>query len=226
MHVEWYGQSAFRLRDAGTTVFVDPFGDMSARLAARGMRFDYPPIAGVAADLLLVTHEHVDHNAVEVIDGSPEIRRSTAGRLSSDVVGEVLGVASEHDAVAGTQRGANVMYAFTLGGVRVAHLGDLGQRALRDEQIEALGIVDLLFVPAGAGPTIGGEQAAAIAVQLGARWTVPMHYRTARTSFLEPVDDLIARSQRVAWLDESAFDLESVGDGNADGPLVIVPAAP
>ncbi len=224
MHVEWYGQSAFRLQDAGTTVFVDPFGDMSARLAARGMRFDYPAIAGVAADLLLVTHEHADHNAVEVVEGSPELLRSTAGRLSSDVVGEVLGVASEHDEVAGTRRGANVMYAFTLGGVRVAHLGDLGQRGLRDEQLAALGSVDLLFVPAGAGPTIGGEQAATIAAQLGARWTVPMHYRTARTSFLEPVDDLVARSPRVAWLDEPAFDLGSVGAG--DGPLVIVPAAP
>ena len=119
--------------------------------------------------------------------------RSTAGRTSTDAVGEVLGVASEHDEVAGTQRGANVLYAFTLGGLRVAHLGDLGQRALRDEQLAALGSVDLLFVPAGDGPTIGGEQAATIARQLGARWTVPMHYRTARTSFLEPVDDLVAR---------------------------------
>ncbi|MEY2516860.1 MAG: hypothetical protein QOJ89_4218 [bacterium] len=229
MHVEWYGQSAFRLTDGGTSVFIDPFGAAIAEIiAARGMRFDYPPIAGVAADLLLVTHEHGDHNAVEVIEGSPQLLRSTAGTLTSDAVGDVLGVASEHDDVAGTQRGANVLYAFELGGLRVAHLGDLGQRALRDEQLAALGSVDLLFVPAGGGPTIGGEQAATIAAQLGARWTVPMHYRTARTSFLEPVDDLVAHSPRVAWLDEPAFDLASVGDGDGDGdgPLVIVPAAP
>jgi L-ascorbate metabolism protein UlaG (beta-lactamase superfamily) len=225
MHVEWYGQSAFRLEDGGTTVFIDPFGEAIAEVvAARGMRFDYPAIAGVAADLLLVTHEHGDHNAVEVVEGSPQIVRSTAGRIGTDAVGGVLGVASEHDEVAGTERGANVLYAFTFGGLRVAHLGDLGQRELRDEQLEALGIVDLLFVPVGDGPTIGGEQAATIAGQLGARWTVPMHYRTARTSFLEPVDDFVERAQRVAWLDGAGFDLAAVGDG--DGPLVIVPAAP
>jgi L-ascorbate metabolism protein UlaG (beta-lactamase superfamily) len=69
MHVEWYGQSAFGLEADGVTVFIDPFGDMSA-LADRGLEWDYAPIAGVAADVLLVTHEHRDHNAVEVIEGA------------------------------------------------------------------------------------------------------------------------------------------------------------
>ena len=31
MHVEWYGQSSFRLTDGSTTVSVDPFGDMTPR---------------------------------------------------------------------------------------------------------------------------------------------------------------------------------------------------
>ncbi|HEY1538273.1 MAG TPA: MBL fold metallo-hydrolase [Solirubrobacteraceae bacterium] len=220
MQVEWYGQSAFALRDSGTTVFIDPFGDMSAA-AARGMRFDYPPISGVEADLLLVTHEHVDHNGVDAIGGSPETLRSTAGRLHSKL-GEVLAVASEHDEVAGTQRGPNTLFAFTFGGVRVAHLGDLGQRALRDEQREALGTVDLLFVPVGDGPTIGAEQATAVAAQLGARWIVPMHYRTERISFLDPNDAFLAAAPRVARLQTPAFELDELGDG----PLVVVPTAP
>jgi Beta-lactamase superfamily domain len=104
MHVEWYGQSAFRLTDGSTTVFIDPFGDMTPMLD-RGMRWDYPAIAGVEADLLLVTHEHVDHNRVEAVGGDPVTLRSTAGRLESPI-GEALGIASEHDEVAGTKRGA------------------------------------------------------------------------------------------------------------------------
>ena len=84
-------------------MFIDPFGDMSP-LAGRGMQFDYPAIEGVSADLLLVTHEHLDHNAVEVIGGDPTILRSTAGKLESPV-GEVVAVASEHDQAAGTERG-------------------------------------------------------------------------------------------------------------------------
>ena len=46
MQVEWYGQSAFRLTDGATTVFIDPFDDLGP-LDERGMRWDYPAIAGV-----------------------------------------------------------------------------------------------------------------------------------------------------------------------------------
>ena len=159
MRVEWHGQSAFSLAGAETKVFIDPFGDMSS-LAGRGMQFDYPLIEGVSPDLLIVTHEHGDHNAVEAIGGTPVVLRSTAGRHESPV-GEVVAIASEHDDVAGTVRGPNTIFRFELDGVRVAHLGDFGQRALRPEQHEAIGEVDVLFIPVGGGPTIGGEDAAA-----------------------------------------------------------------
>src|SRR5262249_33096648 len=140
---------SFRLQDGDTTVFIDPFGDMGG-LASRGLEFNYPPIEGVEADLLLVTHEHRDHNAVEVIGGDPVILRSTAGTHESPA-GTVTGVASEHDPVAGTQRGPNTIFTFTLGGVKVAHFGDFGQSELRSEQADALGTADLLIVPVGGG---------------------------------------------------------------------------
>ena len=221
MQVEWYGQSAFRLTDGATTVFIDPFDDLTP-LAERGMRWEYPAIEGVEADLLLVTHEHLDHNGVGAIGGDPVTLRSTAGRMESPL-GEVLAVASEHDAAAGTERGPNTLFAFTLGGRRVAHLGDLGQRELREEQVQALGKTDLLFVPVGDGATIGAEQAAAIAARLRAQVIVPMHYRTERIGFLEPVDAFVQRAQRVQRLESSAFDLDAHADGD---PLVVVPAAP
>jgi L-ascorbate metabolism protein UlaG (beta-lactamase superfamily) len=222
MQVEWYGQSAFRLTDGATTVFIDPFDDLTP-LAQRGLRWDYPAIEGVEADLLLVTHEHFDHNGVGAIAGEPVTLRSTAGRLESPV-GEVLAVASEHDDAAGTERGPNTLFAFTLGGRRVAHLGDLGQRDLREEQARALGSVDVLFVPVGGGPTIGADQAAAIAARLSAKVIVPMHYRTERIDFLEPVDAFAALAERVERPQSSAFDLDAVPRG--DGPVVVVPAAP
>ena len=222
LEVQWYGQSAFRLTDQTHTVFIDPFDDMTP-LRARGRRWDYPPIADVDADLLLVTHEHPDHNGVAAVGGDPVTLRSTAGRLSSPI-GEVLAVASEHDQVAGTERGPNTLFAFTLAGRRIAHLGDLGQAALRDEQGEALGTIDLLFVPVGGAPTIGAEQAARVAAAVGASVIVPMHYRTDRIDFLDPVDAFLARAERVELLRSSVFELDARPAGPT--PLVVVPAAP
>ena len=80
MRVEWFGQSAFSLTGESGKVFIDPFGDMSQLAADRGMKWDYPPISEDGVDLLLVTHEHVDHNGVDAIGGEPAIVRSTAGR--------------------------------------------------------------------------------------------------------------------------------------------------
>jgi L-ascorbate metabolism protein UlaG (beta-lactamase superfamily) len=222
MQIEWYGQSAFRLTSSDTTVVIDPFADMSG-LAARGLQFDYPAIVDLTAALLLVSHEHADHNGVEVVAGDPVILRSTAGRLPSPI-GEVTAVASEHDESAGTERGPNTIFVFELEGVRVCHFGDFGQAALRDEQAEAIGEIDLLFVPVGGGPTAGARQAAAIVDRLSPRWVVPMHYRTPRIGFLEPADAFLELMTDVERLPGSAFDIAQLPV--ADDPVAVVPAAP
>jgi L-ascorbate metabolism protein UlaG (beta-lactamase superfamily) len=223
MRVEWFGQSAFHLGGERGSVAIDPFGDMSALTAGRGIQFDYPPIERVAAELLLVTHEHSDHNGVEAIGGEPAILRSTAGKLESPL-GEVTAIASEHDEAAGTERGPNTIFCFELDGLRVCHFGDFGQSELRAEQAAALGKVDLLFIPVGGGPTIGAQQAAAIVGRVAPRWVVPMHYRTPRIGFLETADAFIELSERVERLPGSSFETAELPDG--EGPLLVVPAAP
>lgn len=222
MRVQWYGQSAFHLRAPEGSVAIDPFGDLSG-LTGRGMRFDYPALSGVQAELVLVTHEHADHNGVQAIGGDPAILRSTAGRLQSPL-GEVTAIASEHDEQAGTARGPNTIFVFELGGLRVCHFGDFGQSALRAEQHSAIGEIDLLFIPVGGGPTIGASQAAAIVERLSPRWVVPMHYRTQRIDFLDTADAFLEGSTHVERLPEPAFETDSLLV--ADGPLVLVPSTP
>jgi L-ascorbate metabolism protein UlaG (beta-lactamase superfamily) len=223
MRVEWHGQSAFTLDGEAATVFIDPFGDLSGG-GWPGIEWGYPVIQSPATvDLLIVTHEHRDHNAVDVIDGEPTLLRSLAGTHESPL-GEVVAIASEHDGAAGTERGPNTIVVFDLDGLRVAHFGDFGQPALRPEQRAHLVGIDLLFVPVGGGPTIDGATAAGIATELGASWVVPMHYRTERINFLEPVDDFIAAMPSAQRLDASSFDTADLERGTE--PTAIIPAAP
>ncbi|HET8565215.1 MAG TPA: MBL fold metallo-hydrolase [Solirubrobacterales bacterium] len=222
MRVEWHGQSAFTLQGEEGTVVIDPFGDVSA-LRERGIRWDYPPIDAPSADLVLVTHEHLDHNGVEAVGGEPAVLRSQAGRHDSPL-GEVVGIASEHDQAAGTERGPNTIFAFTLGGLRVAHFGDFGQAGLRPEQRQALGEADLLFLPVGGGPTIGAEAATAIVRELEPGWVVPMHYRTERIGFLESADEFLAAMGEPLRLSETSFETAELPQDR--GPIAVVPAAP
>jgi L-ascorbate metabolism protein UlaG (beta-lactamase superfamily) len=222
VQIRWLGQSAFHLAAGGTEVAIDPFGDMS-RARERGLRFDYPPIQGIRADLLLVTHEHADHNAVEIVDGDPHVVRSTAGSFETPL-GEVVSIAGEHDDVAGTKRGANMIVVFELGGLQICHFGDFGQRDLREEQAAAIGKPDLLFLPVGGGPTIDGAKAAEIAERLEAAIVVPMHYRTEALSFLEPIDGfLTAWTGEVHRLESDTLDTGSLPSTR---PLAVVIAPP
>jgi L-ascorbate metabolism protein UlaG (beta-lactamase superfamily) len=223
VRVDWHGQSAFTLEGDGKTVFIDPWGDMSS-LTERGIKWEYPAIEAGAVDLLLVTHEHRDHNAVEVIPGEPELVRSLAGSHETGA-GAVRGIASEHDEVAGTQRGPNTIYRFELDGLVVAHFGDFGQAELRPEQRAALGEVDLVFVPAGGGPTIGGTQAAELALSLDPAWVVPMHYRTPRIGFLETDEEFAAAFPAVVRPQGSSFDTAEL-ERPESGAVAVIPAAP
>ena len=176
--------------------------------------------------MLLVTHEHGDHNAVEVIDGSPAVLRATAGTHDSPL-GQIVGVASEHDEMAGTERGPNTIFVFTLDGVRVAHFGDFGQtRAARraggrdrrrrprdparrrrpDDRCRA-GVRDRR----ASGAAVGGADA--------------LRHRTGSTSS-QPADDFLAKfGDSVHRADGPIVDLAAVADGDG-GAVVVVPAAP
>jgi L-ascorbate metabolism protein UlaG (beta-lactamase superfamily) len=137
-----------------------------------------------------------------------------------------VAVASEHDAVAGTKRGPNTIFRFVLDGLRVCHLGDFGQAQLRDEQRRAVGEVDILFVPAGGGPTVGGAGAAELVRLLRPRLVVPMHYRTDAVDFLDPPDAFLeALGAPVERLESSTFDA-TAALGTEAAPTVAMPAAP
>ncbi len=223
MRVDWHGQSAFTLDGAAATVFIDPWGDMSPA-RDNGATWDYPAISPPqSVDLLIVTHEHIDHNAVEIVDGEPTLVRSQAGTHSSPL-GDVVAIASEHDDAAGTQNGPNTIVVFTLDGIRIAHFGDFGQAALRPEQRAHLDGIDLLFIPVGDGPTIGASVAAEIAKDLAPSWVVPMHYKTDKINFLETEEAFVDAMPKSERLDSSSFDTAELEKG--DGPLVVVPAAP
>lgn len=215
MRVRWFGQSAFLLSGSEGRVFIDPFGKgMSERAKAWNSSWSYPEIEDVEADVLLVTHDHFDHNGVEAIGGDPKEIRG-AGTHESPV-GEIVGVNSEHDDAAGTQRGPNTIFRFSLDGVTVAHFGDFGQLALRPEQRAALGDLDVVFFPVGAGPTTPPAEGAALLRDLAPAVLVPMHYRSNRISFLEPPEPFF---EALGWpVEETGTEADVTTEG---GPRVL-----
>jgi L-ascorbate metabolism protein UlaG (beta-lactamase superfamily) len=179
--IRWWGQACFSLTDEqGLCVLVDPFPK----------DFGYPSPT-VEPQVCLVTHEHRDHNAVDNVQGQPTVVRGVGEHEAAGL--KLRGLAAAHDDQDGAQRGQNTIFAWEMAGLRLAHVGDLG-RVLSDEQIKALGPVEVLMVPVGGYYTIDAAQAIQVARQVGAKVVLPMHYRTAAVpkSPIAPLEDFLA----------------------------------
>jgi L-ascorbate metabolism protein UlaG (beta-lactamase superfamily) len=145
-----------------------------------------PSIDGV--DAVLVSHEHADHNNVNLATGNPVVLRGliAAGWNPIDQVVKDTHVSTMsppvpifHDNQEGSQRGRNSIFIIEVDGLRLVHLGDLGH-VLTAEAIKAIGRADIVLVPVGGVYTIDANAASQVISQLNPRIAVPMHYKTLR----------------------------------------------
>ena len=108
----------------------------------------------------------------------------------------ILGVATWHDEEEGRKRGQNIVFRFEVDGLRLCHLGDLGQ-SLDDSQAEKIGPVDILFIPVGGTFTLDADMAWKVVKKLKPGVVVPMHFRIGGLSLsIAPVDVFLAKAKK------------------------------
>lgn len=134
------------------------------------------PITPVQADVVLVSHGHHDHSAVDTIPGTLRVISEKGSYDLGDGV-TVTAVEAFHDDAEGTKRGKTLLFSIRAEGLNAIHLGDLGHIP-NAEQAAALGDADVLMVPVGGFFTIDAPQAKEVAALLKARVVLPMHYKT------------------------------------------------
>jgi len=185
MVITWYGQSCFKIQSGDTVLFTDPF-DKEIGLT--------PPRS--QADVVTVSHNHYDHNNREALSGEPLI---VEGPGEYEIKGvEVRGIFSFHDDKEGKERGANTIYVIEMEGIKIGHLGDLGQSKLTAEQVEQIDGVDILMVPVGGTNTIDGETAVDIINQIEPRLVIPMHYKIPGLSLKADGVDVFLKEMGIA----------------------------
>lgn len=92
-----------------------------------------------------------------------------------------------HDDAEGRKLGLNTIFVVETGGLRLAHLSDIGH-TLSEATLDAMGRIDILLVPVGGRFSIDGRQAREVMARLRPRITVPIHYKTVVTADW-PIED-------------------------------------
>lgn len=157
MKLTWYGHSCFALDNGECRIIFDPYKPGSVP----GVEFP----EGLTADAVLCSHEHGDHGWSEGIRLSVREVKATITRLPTF-----------HDHHGGKKRGSNLISVVEMNGMRIAHFGDLGH-VLSDEQVAALGRLDVIMVPVGGFFTVDAKEARENVKKFAPAVVIPMHYR-------------------------------------------------
>ncbi len=201
MKIRWYGHASFLIiASDGTKIITDPYEP-----GGYGGAISYGKIPD-APEMVLVSHQHEDHNYVKGVPGKPEIISDKGEREAKGI--KFKGIPSYHDASRGKERGENIIFCFTLDGMRICHLGDLGHR-LGKEEMTQIGEVDLLLIPVGGTYTLDPKGATEVWEDLKPKITIPMHFKTPKCGFpLAPVEEFLKGKDRVRQLGESEVEIK------------------
>ncbi len=189
MIIRWHGHACFEIVPReGPVIVFDPHDGYSIGIK--------PP--EVKADLVLISHDHFDHNAYAVVakPGADVVKMGVGERVVRGI--KIVGIETFHDKVRGRRRGRNVVYVVEVEGLRIAHLGDLGH-VLEEDHVKKMGSVDVMMLPVGGTFTIGPEEAWEVIEAVKPRIAIPMHYWVPGINLpLRPVDDFVSKA-REGW---------------------------
>ncbi len=193
MKIKYLGHASFLITsDAGVRIITDPY--------ETGGNFSYGEITE-SADIVTVSHDHLDHSNVAAVRGNPKVVRGIAPVEIKEI--EFKGIPTYHDDAGGKLRGNNIVFCFEVDGIRLCHLADLGHQ-LSPQQVAELGTIDILLIPVGGFYTIDAKVATQVCNQLKPKVIIPMHWNNKWSfSKIASVDEFLREKEDVSRLDTS-----------------------
>lgn len=212
IRIEFYGHDAFKITSpAGLTVLTDPWRNDPTGLYPKWFLTDFPAIR---VDIVLSTHAHFDHDAVERPNGLLVLARLIGEFRLGDV--EILGLADKHKCEPVSDQGSskdsgantcppnnvigldNAIQIIETGGLRIAVWGD--NRAVPDPSLDhSLRNVDVLVLPIET--VLTRDEVDAILRKYDPKAIIPAHYflkgLTTDASGLELPEEWIREQEKV-----------------------------
>ena len=144
-------------------------------------------------------------DAVEIATESRFALNSPAAKLHIEGPGEyevgdfsIRATAAIRHIDASDAKPLSTMYRVEIGDVRLAVLGNIESK-LTEDQLESLGVIDLLILPVGGGGyTLDATSAAAMVRQIGPKAVIPVHYADSTLQYEVAQDTLEVFTKELA----------------------------
>lgn len=131
--------------------------------------------AKFGADVVLSSINHEDMNGMDQVSFGEKKAFAISGPGEYEVKGVFIkGLPSESGY--GGEKRINTIYMVTLEGMNICFLGAVNTPELPSETDEAIDEVDVLFVPIGGEGVLDPAKAYKLAVSIGPKIIIPMHY--------------------------------------------------
>jgi L-ascorbate metabolism protein UlaG (beta-lactamase superfamily) len=164
MIITFLGGESIKVQFGDTTLAFNPISKDSKLKAAK-----------FGADIVLSTLNHPDMNGVDQVSFGDKKAFAVTGPGEYEVKGVfVKGLPSE-SGYDGEKR-INTIYTVALEGMNICYLGAVGAAELPKETDEAIEEVDVLFVPIGGAGVLSPSDAYKLAVSIGPKLIIPIHY--------------------------------------------------
>ncbi len=218
--IDYIAHACFRIEsDAGHSVVIDPYN------TNRWLGYHFP--ADVAADAVLITHPHYDHDASYNFSSDVPVFRAAGEYTVGDI--KIVGLAGSHAEPYGKEFAQlNTVWLVEVDGVRVLHVGDSGP--LSDEIVNHVGRVDVLMLPVDdLDHILKRDEIAQMRRRLKPSVVVPMHYRLEQLSKLPesvgPIDQWLKSQPNVRNLKSSTVQLSPDSLGTKPEVYVFQPSS-
>jgi L-ascorbate metabolism protein UlaG (beta-lactamase superfamily) len=221
MKIKFYAHASFRLEADGFAVVTDPYTPGPGNSG-------FDPI-GEPADLVIMSSATDSfHSDPSHVAGDPQVVNAlelpaegvTANGIHIRSFPAMESLTFDY----GRDPDANALYHFNLGGIRVLHMGDIGNPVPKEHLAALAGQVDLLLALTGAHATIALDDLDEAIAAIRPKAIIPMHYYSDRGVLpIEPVDTFLARRPpaSVTRVGDSEMELNP-GDLAAGEPRIYV----
>ncbi len=174
MHIQYLGLSSFKFTTKDAVVVTDPTGKDSGLTPPRGN-----------ADIVILADEQNKlYNAYQSLSGEPFIIPNPG---EYDIKGvTVTGIPIKQDG------GFVTVYLIESEDLKILNLTHIKEFTMKEDELEALGEIDVLILPVGGESVLGATTAAKLVNQIDPKIVIPSHYQQEGVTLqLEPLERFV-----------------------------------